>query len=385
MPTTACPFCFSKIDSSKLGFLCAGQGHEKCAKEADPIRVKITGNGTPLGRYLEPTLAVKKGLARCDRCQGETRRRACTVCRSPLSIDFVDSKNPMLGMVGSKGAGKTVLMTVMIQQLRRVIAHRFNADIAIATDNPDGMNSITDYMKDREQDLYKEGHLPSPTPTFEGNKGRVPIVLRWRANKKSTMMAFLDSAGEDFDNEESASALRYLAACEYLIVALDPFSLPGARDQISLPQQAIQSADNAATYALHQITNKLRTNQGNAKKKIQIPVAIVFTKIDAFFPELDEDNPVLATAPAVDSYDEAGGQAVHERIKVLLKEWDAWEIDSHMNQYYDDYRYFGVSALGAQPNYSLGDVASGGVRPHRIEDPILWLLSKAKMVRTVKP
>ena len=283
MPTTACPFCFSKIDSSKLGYLCAGQGHVKCAKEVDPERVKITGNATPLGRYLPPAEG-KKGEAECGNCHGKTRRRACTVCRTGLSIDFVDSRNPMLGMVGSKGAGKTVLMTVMIQQLRKVIGHRFNADISIATDNPDGMNSITDYMKDREQDLYKEGNLPRGTGTFE-EKGRVPIVLRWRADKKSTMLAFLDSAGEDFASEESASGLRYLAACEFLIVALDPFSLPGARDQLSLPKQAIQSADNAAIYALHQITNKLRTNQGKANKKIQIPVAIVFTKIDAFFPK----------------------------------------------------------------------------------------------------
>jgi hypothetical protein len=310
-------------------------------------------------------------------------RRACTVCRTGLSIDFVDSKNPMLGMVGSKGAGKTVLMTVMIQQLRKVIAHRFNADIAIATDNPDGMNSITDYMQSREQDLYKSGNLPRGTGTFE-EKGRVPIVLRWRADRKSTMLAFLDSAGEDFASEESTSGLRYLAACEYLIVALDPFSLPGARDQISLPKGAVQSADNAALYALHQITTKLRTNQGKAGKKIQVPVAIAFTKIDAFFPELEEGNPILATAPALPSYSEADGLAVHERMKALLKDWDAWEIEAHMSQFYEDYRYFGVSALGAQPDYDGAHVAAGGVRPHRVEDPILWLMSRAKMVKTVK-
>lgn len=383
MPTTACPFCFSPIDSSKLGYLCAGQGHVKCAKEVDKDRVAITKNSTPLGRYLASVLG-KKGVAVCDQCHGETRRRACTVCHTPLSIDFVDTKNPMLGMVGSKGAGKTVLMTVMIQQLRKVIAQRFNADIAIATDNPDGMNSITDYMRDREHNLYKDGHLPRGTGTYD-EKGRVPIVLRWRADKKSTMLAFLDSAGEDFDNEENASALRYLTACEYLIVALDPFSLPGAQAQINLPKQAMQSTDNAAIYALRQITNMLRTNQGNRKKKLRIPVAIAFTKIDAFFPELEEGNPILEATPALPLYDEAGGQAVHERIKALLGEWDAWEIETHLSQNYEQYRYFGVSALGAQPDYGLGQVAAGGVQPHRVADPILWLMSKAKMVRTVKP
>jgi hypothetical protein len=382
--TTPCPFCFNEIDSSSLGFLCANQGNVKCPKEVHPERQKITGSGAALGRYIEPSEG-RKGVAICSQCQGETRRRACTVCRSPLSNDFVGTRSPMLGMVGSKGSGKTVLMTVMIQQLRKAIALRFNTDISIATDNPDGMQSITDYMKDREANLYKEGILPEGTPTYEASR-RSPIVLRWRADRKSTLLAFLDSAGEDFNTQESTSGLKYLYACDYLIVALDPFSLPGARDQINLPKEAVQNADNVAIYALHKITEQLRTHRKlKASKKVSTPVAIVFTKIDAFFSVLEEGNPILRSAPDVDGYDEADGLAVHERIKALLREWDAWEIESHMSKDYENYRYFGVSALGEQPDYATSHVSVGGVRPHRVADPVLWLMSKAKMVRVVKP
>ena len=49
---------------------------------------------------------------------------------------------------------------------------------------------------------------------------------------------------------------------------------------------------------------------------------------------------------------------------------------------YKDFRYFGVSALGAEPDYENATVAAGGVRPHRVEDPVLWLLSKAGTVRS---
>jgi Double-GTPase 2 len=380
---TPCPFCFNGIDSSNLGYLCANQGNVKCPKEVDPERQKITGSGAALGRYIEPSEG-RKGIATCSQCQGETRRRACPVCHTPLSIDFAGTRSPMLGMVGSKGSGKTVLMTVMIQQLRKVIALRFNADISIATDNPDGMQSISEYMKGREANLYKGGLLPEGTPTYEAGR-RVPIVLRWRADRKSTLVAFLDSAGEDFNTQESTSGLKYLCACDYLIVALDPFSLPGARDQINLPKEAVQNADNVAIYALHQITEQLRTHYKlKATKKIAVPVAIVFTKIDAFFPVLEEGNPILASAPAGASYDETDGLAVHERMKALLREWDAWEIESHMSKDYETYRYFGVSALGEQPDYANSHVAAGGVRPHRVADPILWLMSKARMVKAVK-
>ena len=43
---------------------------------------------------------------------------------------------------------------------------------------------------------------------------------------------------------------------------------------------------------------------------------------------------------------------------------------------------FGVSALGAEPDYSSYTVAPGGVQPHRVEDPVLWLLSKSGTVPT---
>lgn len=204
------------------------------------------------------------------------------------------------------------------------------------------------------------------------------------------MLAFLDSAGEDFTSGESVSAVRYLHACEYLIVALDPFSLPGARAALNLPPQALQSTtDNAALHALEQITQQLRTHhQLKRGKMLSTDVAFVFTKMDAFFPTLDESDPLLAKAPAVTAYDEGDGLAVHEQMRSLLKEWDAEEIDRHVSRNYANHRYFGVSALGSQPSFDSAkgwQVAAGGVRPHRVEDPILWLMSKAKMVKAVKP
>ena len=131
------------------------------------------------------------------------------------------------------------------------------------------------------------------------------------------------------------------------------------------------------------ITEILRTEHKIKKKrKITIPVAVVFTKIDAFYPTLDRNNPIMATAPAVPAYDNADGQAVHEHMLALLHEWNAGDIDTHMRQNYADYRYFAVSALGAEPDYERGDGGRGGVRPHRVEDPVLWLLSKAGTVRS---
>ncbi len=66
----------------------------------------------------------------------------------------------MIGLVGAKGSGKTVLMTVLVKHLRDVIGPRFGADIWFATDNPDGHRGLSDYQVNREVPLYQRGTLP---------------------------------------------------------------------------------------------------------------------------------------------------------------------------------------------------------------------------------
>ena len=68
----------------------------------------------------------------------------------------------------------------------------------------------------------------------------------------------------------------------------------------------------------------------------------------------------MATAPALPAYERPDGPAVHEQMLALLTEWNAPEIETHMRRNYSNYRYFGVSALGAQPDYDPSNVAPAG-------------------------
>lgn len=379
---TACPFCFHKIDSSSLAFQCSGRGNKDCVKEEDEARVKLTGNHakTFVTFMAEKSRGVSSAI--CKECGGEAKRRACPDCHTALPLDFVGSKNPMIGLVGSKGSGKTVLMVVLVKQLREVIGRRYDADIRIATDNPDGQQGLSTYKENREKPLFAGRTLPQGTSQLVTRHYATPVVLRWRA-RKSTMLSFVDSAGEDLNDTETAFTLQYLSVCDSLIVALDPFALPGARARLKLPEAATQVDDDVPLDVVNRITEILRTeHKVKSKKKINIPVAIVFTKVDAFYPTLDQHNPIMGTAPAVPAYDNGDGEAVHEHMRALLEEWGADDIDRHMRQYYADYRYFAVSALGAEPDYTTGEVATGGVQPHRVEDPVLWLMSKAGTVKS---
>ena len=286
-------------------------------------------------------------------------------------------------------------MTVLVKELRDAIGNRYHADVSLATDNPDGLAGEDDYEASREDALYEKRVLPPPTQVVGSVARRhsASVMLRWWQEEsrfiglsatKSTIVAFVDSAGEQGNSLTAAFSLDYLEACNGLIVLLDPFALPGARSMLSLPPEAISVDDRRPLNVVKNITEKLRIELAlRMNQKVPIPAAVVFTKIDAFFRVLDRYDPLMTKAPQENAYSEDDGQLVHEHMRSLLYRWGAQDIDAHISGNYRDYRYFGVSALGAEPDYQDYKVAPGGVRSHRVEDPVLWLLAKRGTVRTV--
>lgn len=396
MARSACPFCFTMVDTSNLAYQCSGRsvGDKKCEQAEDKDRKEKTGSSSVSYPTFMPAVPQKGNApVLCPHCGGIARRRACPSCHTALPEAFIDVESPMLGIVGSKGGGKTVLMTVLTKQLRENIGKRFQAAVRFATDNPDGFSSVGEYIREREELLFDKGVLPTGTVANRQSRRR-PVVLLWQSEGqnrlgmtkvKSTTLSFIDSAGEDFNELETAFSLDYLTVCDGLMVTLDPFALPGARASLTLAEGATDRSQEAdPLQAIERITEILRVEHGiKRRRKITVPFAVVFTKIDAFFPMLSQGSPVMKPSGSANAYNETDGQDVHEHMKALLSKWNAEEIDLHLRLNYERYRFFGVSALGAEPIYEKLRVADGGVRPHRVEDPILWLLAKEGTVKSV--
>jgi hypothetical protein len=390
LPRTDCYYCGESLKLSKLWYECIGNGDGTCKKATDPARQIQGSYASHVSFPSFPPMRVV-GRNSCPSCEGQTNLRACPACHTALPVHFRDSA--IFGLVGSRGSGKTVLMTVLVKELRGAIARRCEADISLATDNPEGLAGESDYKAKRENALYKDGVLPQPTAVLgAGRQHSASVLLRWRTETldsagrsaiASTMLSFVDSAGEQGNSLTAAFDLDYLEVCDGLIVVLDPFALPGARAALSLPPEAITVDDEAPLDVVRTVTEKLQVELALSEgQKIQIPAAVVFTKIDAFFTELDRlHSPLMTAPPDQPSYSEEDGQRVHENMRSLLYLWDAQDIDAHIRMNYADYRYFGVSALGAEPDYQDHTVAPGGIRPHRVADPVLWLLSKKGIVK----
>jgi hypothetical protein len=309
-----------------------------------------------------------------------------------LPANFADGPSPLIGMVGGKNAGKTVYTTVLAHELRHNIRRRFAADIWFAGDRLGGDGTVADWLDNYENALFGKSQLPETTPSAaDGIK--IPLVLQWRQPRyifgqevyRTTTLSFYDASGEDMTSQEFVNGQAYLTSASGLIALLDPFQLRGVHDRISVPTYATRDSEPPIN-VLTRITELLRASGGiRARRKISTPVAVVFSKIDAFFAMLGEGHPLRRKARAGNCYDELAGQDTDEHMRRLLADLDADNIDAHLRHNYRTFRYFAVSSLGAEPDYANKLVDHGGVRPFRVDEPLLWLLGLFGVIERSRP
>lgn len=391
MSALACPYCYSRINGAKLWFQCNGRGspgRPGCKPARDPERERLTGFTEP----ARPVFAPGRGptsprQAPCPSCGAVTGIRACPACHTPLPATFGASASPLIAMVGAKGTGKSVYLTILAHELLTTVRQRFDADVRLSGDAQGGATSPRQWLDNNVEQVYRRHRLFAATEQARDGR-REPLVFEWRHEHRragllpqvrTSFLSFYDTAGEDLTRAGTTQDLAYLGAADSLILLLDPFRLPRVRDHLHVP--AAVMSDEPMLEVLGRITETLRQSHGTKRnKRITQPIAVAFAKIDALFGLLGSDHPLLTAPPALPAYDETAGRATHEHIRALLHEWGGDDIDALLRHSYATFRYFAVSALGAPPDYDKGEVDARGVRPHRVEEPLMWLLSRSGVV-----
>ena len=401
-PKLACPFCYSTIKSRReLWFQCQGKAtalHDACRPTVDEARRRLTGFSEPTLPPFRPgdefTITTpRKG--QCPVCGGESKVRVCPECHTRLPYEFGISASPLVAMIGAKGTGKTVYLTVLSEVLQSErIRTDFNVDVHPIGDGLDGFTSASQWVQQNVRRVYRDHQLfPATTQAIDGRKE--PLVLEWRSEQarrfgpfgrrrlRTNYLSFYDTAGEDLSSQSNAHELHYLRAAHSLILLLDPFQLPKAQQRLGLPPSAITSKE-PTRQVLARVTEALKHSDNWDGEKITIPVAVAFVKMDAFYDELGATHPLRNQPRMVGGYDEVAGRNTHEQVAALLDYWGGGDINNHLHINYRTYQYFFVSALGAQPDYDTATVSPGGVQPYRVEEPLLWLLRKGNVLPKVR-
>lgn len=395
-PTLRCPFCYRAIATRHaVEYRCSGRnrpGLEACEITVDQDRKRETGYQGASRRVFAipaPTrFARSPRIAECDQCGAPSGERACPHCHSTLPSDFAQSKSPLIAIVGAYGTGKTVYFTVLAHQLLDKFGSRFDASVELFGDQQGGSESGRDWINGNIDTLIHERHLfPQTSRAVDGRKE--PVVIQWRYRTrlgvKSNYLSFYDTAGEDLGGQDRARDLKYLSAADAVLVLLDPFTLKTARDELADQNGLPDSAPEPPEMVLQRVTEALRESHRSFRRgEIRMPIAATFAKIDAFFEHIPAQSPIRRVTDPGDGFDERESLEIHEHVRSLLQRWDGMKLDQHLSLNYSDFRYFAVSALGEPPDYEQSRVSPRGVRPLRVEDPLLWLLSRLGTVPTLK-
>ncbi|MBM2620832.1 hypothetical protein JIG36_35565 [Actinoplanes sp. LDG1-06] len=386
----SCPYCYSAIRRrADLWFACTGRkqpGKEVCRPVVDEARRSLTGYAVPSRPVFPPpsTLLPFTGTsstADCPDCGGPTGIRVCPHCHTRLPAVFGESASPMIAMVGARATGKSVYLTVLTHQMRSVLFREFDADVRQV--GGDG----SDWLDQNTRRLYEDRSLLATTArAFDGRTEA--MVLEWRTRERtwlgqnrfrSSYISFQHGLGDDLTDDTYPGGSRYLGAASHLILLLDPTQLPGAAERLRLPVSGRPYIDPVRD-VLNWVTETLKSTDHWNGRMITLPVAVVFTKMDAFYSALGKTHPLLLTQRRPGGYDEQHGRLVHELVSVFLDSWNGQDINRTLRANYRDYQYFFVSALGAEPNYENATVSPAGIRPERVEEPLLWLLHRAGVV-----
>jgi GTPase SAR1 family protein len=383
-----CLYCFRRMKSGIAAFRCVNPDQTSCKPEVDKQLSAYERIVPPMIRQrtfevAAPVLRGKPKLVLCP-CGYETWNRICTECHNSLPSDFDDLENYTIGLIGAKEVGKSNYIGVLVDRLANEVSLQFGGSL-----NALDERTTTRYRDEFRRFLDQRMVVPVTQPVTTNKSTRYPLSYSFSFRRryhlpgsKFISLSLFDTAGEHFDHDDEARIhVPYILNSNGLILLLDPLQLGSVRDDVPkstpLPNVKTDPAEivDMAIRILKEKKLKLFS------KKISVPVAVVFSKIDAVLPLFEVDSPLHDASEHQGAYDDADGAAVHESVRAYLVKWGGPKIDRTLASRFSNYRYFGVSSFGDAP---VNQRLQKGIAPFRVEDPFLWLLYEAGFISKKK-
>lgn len=367
MSAIVCPYCLCQVQTSKIKKTCNICGHEYKPKAIDMAKARF---------------GLEKISCRESKCLGNYSVLKCPQCDRVLPTDIAQyDKYIRFAVVAPSGAGKTNFITTMMEEVKKCRPLNFVVK---------GMNrETTDQQREWADFIYtKLEPVPGSPP------GEV-IPMQWcfqdmnKATKTTVppySVTMFDGAGEDQTNLDP-TICRYIQGSKMIMLLLDPTQLAGVREQMT--EDEIRSAGGDIRHISHDetvdfisgIINYLKTACNiPAKKKIDIPIAVVFGKIDSVARNIGS---AMVLSPSGHA---ARGAFIKAEADTIHNEIDSWMsqcgdgLTPMFNANFVSWRYFGVSSFGNLPKERR---KLNKPVPLRVLDPLIWNLSLEGIVDSV--
>lgn len=311
---------------------------------------------------------------------------ACPICKK--LIHKIIGKNIIISIVGSRDSGKTHYIGVLLHELMNSLAERFSWRVT-AEENTAKMYEMSFSrlyttrqilnLTDKNHDGYYEPYIYYVTDKYG----------------KTFTLTFFDTAGEDFESDDlMENSAKHAFHASGIIFLIDPIKIINVNSR--LEEETIKNSSSVSinnTFNNDAIlsimsTSLRRHNRIKEKKKIPMPVAVLVPKIDVVSSDFPEYCAVRFASGH--SRKQAFVEAENRRVNTEMKKWLTGLEDGLINSFiaqlemnYSNYSYFGASSLGW--NNSPDAMGMFSVpKPHRVEDPLLWILKENKIIEEIK-
>lgn len=348
----------------------------------------------------------------------EMTERSCPRCHLQIPVEMLERRPYFVAVAGAPSAGKTYFLTSMLHTIGLQMARSFKFNFSYC-DSHD-----VRAFKDYDQTLFQgsanvDAFLPKTT--HETNTNLVgldgmrqvflpkPFMFRLAPTQDHPAVAagkavadanfvFYDNAGESFDpnvglhRQAEYRTTQHLKESSAVMFVYDMLQDGHVRDRLAGsqdPQVTAVPKDCAQEGMLANLIDQMRSFRGlSSRDRIDLPLAVCVQKFDAWRSLLP---PWAAIDDSSIEYLQQHGMAAfhvgeinrNSLVVRQLLEDIAPRFVSLAESSFSTVRYFPVSALGTSPRQ--GDdgflkVRRGDIHPVRVTDPVLWFLSRWKII-----
>ena len=379
---TVCPYCFETISLSDTVFRCS---KDDCGSASDPVLIKHWNDHSPVSTCFAPQrrslLTWRQTKANCTACGTQTTKRICQNCHKELPHSFGSEQPLMIAVVGEKNSGKSHMIAVLIDELKRRCGNAFGFTLM-----PLSEATASRYNRDFYEPLFNNGEVLRKTDSAETDWTRAePLVYRLqfmpRGGQRGAVatISFFDAPGEDLQADDVVSRLsKYVYHSDGLILLVDTESFPQEHARVQR-KNTTQAAD-----ILERIIRVYeRGLQIPASKTLPTSLAITLSKVDLLKSQFPASTQLWENPNHGGVFDYVDFSLTSAEIESKLRELGASDLCNLARQRFgeDDVGFFGMSAIGHKP---VNGTSVNDIDPLRVAEPILWLLSRQGMVPTTE-
>ncbi len=373
---TNCPYCLRKITLGDLRFFCVDEEENK-----HEVNLSL------MDRFF-------KRLPVCQRrfCKNHgltVREVTCRYCgeKLPAQMLFHD-KYLSFCAVGVAGAGKSSYVTTVIHELR-------SSDFPLVLQAMDTDTTETALLN--EKLVYESRNCLTGTTSGVAPRPQFWTILdNTEAVQKipTYSMTVYDGAGEDCEKigytPIDAKISRYISGARMLLIMFDPLILSSVQNEVppdvlysSIAHERKESAPTNMVSMANALVNYVKQSLNIAPgQRIEAPAAVVLTKLDALRDTVNgftSDSTINRESPHLKrkGFVDADSKMVDLEIRDWLIRQGEISFLNTIDANFQNVRVFGVSSFGNPPDRNK---RLARIRPHRVLDPIMWMLSNEGII-----